>query len=107
MTPAGRRRVIEAVTRERARCARILEVSIQRLGGVGGPPEDNNTVERILWTVLCDRLDRIRRPWAVRRTDPPDQVIKYLPRRRRCCGICGSEDHTAPRHNSVTPERVS
>lgn len=106
MSPAGRRRVIEAVTRERARCARILEASIERLGGVAGPPEDHG-LERVLWTVLCDRLDRIRRPWAVRRESPPEHSIRYVPRRRRSCGICGGEDHTAPRHNAVRREQIS
>lgn len=85
-TSYQRREIQAAVNRERARCAGILKRAIAEL------PAD--APEREL---LAERLERIRRPWRVRLAARKAAVPG---RRRRCCGICGGEDHTAPRHRS-------
>jgi hypothetical protein len=93
ITSAQRAEIQEAVNRERARCARVLEVTIERLGGAKGPPEDKG-MERVVWAILCERLDAIKKPWRVRQAEKRAVMPGRL---RRCCGICGGDDHTAPR----------
>lgn len=85
-TPSQRAEIQAAVNRERARCAGIFERAIADLGP---PPRERE--------LLAERLERIRRPWrlrvAARKRATPGRL-------RRCCGICGADDHTAPRHRS-------
>jgi hypothetical protein len=107
VSPVRRLDIQRAVMRERTRCARVIERTIEHLGGAAGPPEDDAT-GRALWAVLCERLDNIKRPWATRPPANDPTVARLLPRRRqRSCGICGAEDHTAPKHNFALRGNVS
>lgn len=85
-TAYQRAEIQAAVNRERARCAGILERAIAEL------PADAADRE-----LLEERLERIRWPWRVRMAARKAAVPGRL---RRSCGICGDEDHTAPRHRA-------
>ena len=84
-TPSQRAAIQAAVNRERARCAAILERAIAELAVAR---------DVFLRELLEDRLARIRSPWRVRAAARKRVVPGRL---RRCCGICGADDHRAPK----------
>lgn len=87
---SARREVVEAVNRERARCVRLVERARAQLqASIPGKQSRAWT-----WVVLTDHLDRIRRPYAVREAARRAAVPQRL---RRSCGLCGGDDHTAPK----------
>jgi hypothetical protein len=75
-----RRCVVDAVMAERRRCARLLENARAR-----GAAD--------LQALVDDVLERIRRPWRVREAARRAAVPGRL---RKCCGLCGGDDHRAP-----------
>jgi len=94
-TTAQTREILDAVMAERARCAIALEKLIARLGleARRAPPGEAVTYERLL-ALLEERADRIRRPWRVREAERKAQIPGRF---RKCCGLCGGEDHRAQR----------
>jgi hypothetical protein len=82
-TSAQARETLDAVMRERARCAVLVDNAIRRIKQSGAGPGAE------VVAALEDLLDRVRRPWKVR-----CEVRRR--RARRCCGRCGGDDHTAP-----------
>jgi hypothetical protein len=90
-TSAQRREIIRAVNGERARCAKLMENARTLLGNDGAWSDGK---PGRAWEVLTDYLDRIKRPYRVRR----DARRRVVPGRlRKCCGVCGGDDHTAPK----------
>lgn len=86
-TSAQRAEIVEAINRERARCVRILEAAMKRL--------DSESYYDVR-AMLTEKLDHIRNPYRVRVAEKRAAVPQRM---RRCCGICGGDDHTAPRHD--------
>lgn len=90
VTVVPRRVVVDAVMAERRRCAKVLEGAIKGARGSGLEP----LVRDVLVGVLADRLERIRQPWRVRQAIRRAAVPGRL---RKSCGLCGGDDHRAPK----------
>ena len=98
VTVVPRRVVIDAVMAERRRSAKVVANFVNWARYTGLPAARFEGMSQMVFDSLLrefeDCLDRVRRPWRVRQAERRAATPGRL---RKCCGLCGGDDHRAPR----------